>query len=104
MSDFRFRPLSSASQGSTVATLYLDASACPLALLDAAERRVGAVTDLLDVLSIASLEAGAPTVLADVAGALSLLLADANDLQQAARRTLQALNRPQAASPISSGA
>lgn len=97
MTDFRFQPLSDASQGSTVATLYLDASACPLALLDAAERRVGAVTDLLDVLSTASLEAGAPSALADVADALALLLADASDLQQAARRKLHALSLPPAA-------
>ena len=102
MSDFR--PLSAASQAGRVATLYLDARACPLALLDAAERRTSAVADLLEVLATVRMEAEQPSALARVADVAVLLLSDASDLQQAARRNLQALNRPQAASPISSGA
>ncbi|MOA41337.1 hypothetical protein D3C78_1632860 [compost metagenome] len=68
--------------------LFLDNSASPAALFDAAERRVDAVRDLLEALSDCRTEDHQPNALAQVARAAALLLADAEDLQMAARQKL----------------
>ncbi|QQE88539.1 hypothetical protein [Azotobacter chroococcum] len=80
-----FRPLGFGSQGSLAPVLYLDTSASSAALLDAADRRTGAVRDLLEALGDCKLSDHQPAALSQVARAALLLLDDAADLQNAAR-------------------
>lgn len=83
-----FLPLGPGSQGSLAPVLYLDSSASPAVLFDAAERRASAVRDLLDALADCKLIDHQPDALSQVARAAALLLADADDLQCAARRQM----------------
>lgn len=84
-----FIPLGSESQGSIVdPVLFLNSSASAADLLDAAERRTGAVRELLDALSDCQLDEHQPDALSKVARVAALLLSDAEDLQGAARRKM----------------
>ncbi|MBS7690128.1 hypothetical protein I0E98_05030 [Pseudomonas lalucatii] len=81
-----FKPLESGSQGGTKPVLYLDGSATQRDLMDAAEWRLGAVQELLTVLSTCSSEDGARRDVAHVSRALLLLVDDAEALFSAARQ------------------
>lgn len=80
-----FRPLESGSQGASGNVLFLDATATPRQLMDAANWRLGAVRDLLDVLACGSLDDHAPRAVASAARALLLLTDDAAALYDAVR-------------------
>lgn len=80
-----FHPLGMGSQGSFAPVLYLNKNASSAALFDAADRRTGAVRDLLEALSDCKLSDHQPAALSQVARAALLLLDDAADLQNAAR-------------------
>lgn len=81
-----FKPLASGSQGGTKPVLYVDGSAPQGQLMDAAEWRLGAVQELLSVLSTCSTEDGGRRDVAQVSRALLLLVDDAEALFQAARQ------------------
>ncbi|AYC32734.1 hypothetical protein D3880_10190 [Pseudomonas cavernae] len=81
-----FTPLESGSQGGTKPVLFIDGSAAQRELMDAAEWRLGAVQELLSVLSICSTEDGGRRDVAQVSRALLLLVDDAEALFSAARQ------------------
>lgn len=84
-----FKALASASQGTNVPVLFVDANAAPGALLDTAEDRFSAVFDLLGALSDCRTGSHDPDALASLAVAARLLLSDAASLQKAAIQQLQ---------------
>lgn len=81
-----FKPLESGSQGGTKPVLYVDGSAPQRELMDAVEWRLGAVQELLTVLSTCTTEDGGRRDVAQVSRALLLLVDDAEALFQAARQ------------------
>lgn len=80
-----FLPLGASSQGALEPALYLNKNAGSAALFDAADRRAGAVRDLLEALSDCKLTDHQPDALSQVARAALILLDDAADLQNAGR-------------------
>lgn len=80
-----FLPLGCGSQGSLEPVLYLNKNAGSAALLDAADRRTGAVRDLLEALRDCKLSEHQPDAMSQVVRTALLLLDDAADLQNAAR-------------------
>ena len=81
-----FKPLDSNSQGSSNPVLYLNDSATRRDLMDAADWRLGAVKDLLSVLSVCNADDTGARDIAQVSRALQLLVEDADCLYQAARQ------------------
>ena len=82
-----YQALESGSQGShSNDVLFFDASATHSQLMDAAEWRMGAVRDLLDVLACSNLDDFGPRAVANSARALLLLTDDAAALYAAARQ------------------
>ena len=81
-----FKPLEHGSQGGTKPVLFIDSNAAQHELMDAAEWRLGAVQDLLSVLSTCSTEDGGRRDVAQVSRALLLLVDDAEALFSAARQ------------------
>lgn len=81
-----FKPLDSGSQGSTKPVLYVDNSATRRDLMDAADWRLGAVRELLSVLSTCKADDGGPRDIANVSRALLLLVEDAEALYDAAHK------------------
>ncbi|MEO4013059.1 hypothetical protein [Pseudomonas rossensis] len=81
-----FKPLDSNSQGASRPVLYLNTRATQRDLMDAADWRLGAVQDLLSVLSICKMEDSDPRDIAKVSRALQLLVDDAHSLYQAVRQ------------------
>ncbi|VXC29957.1 conserved hypothetical protein [Pseudomonas sp. 8Z] len=83
-----FKPLESGSQGGTKPVLYVDGSAPQRELMDAAEWRLGAVQELLTVLSTCTTEDGGRRDVAQVSRALLLLVDDAEALFSTARQAV----------------
>jgi hypothetical protein len=81
-----FKPLESGSQGGLNPVLYVDNSAAQRELMDAAGWRLGAVQELLTVLSTCTTEDGGRRDVAQVSRALLLLVDDAEALFSAARQ------------------
>lgn len=80
-----FKPLDSGSQGSTKPVLYVDNHATRSDLMDAADWRLGAVRELLSVLSTCKSDDSGPRDIAHASRALLLLVEDAEALYDAAR-------------------
>ncbi len=83
-----FKPLESGSQGGTKPVLYVDGNAPKRELMDAAEWRLGAVQELLTVLSTCTTEDGGRRDVAQVSRALLLLVDDAEALFSTARQAV----------------
>ena len=81
----KFEPLDSGSQGALNPVMYLDSNAPQRDLMDAAEWRMGAVRDLLSVLSVCKTDDGGQGDVAKTSRALLLLVEDAESLYRAAR-------------------
>jgi hypothetical protein len=81
-----FKALDSGSQGSTKPVLFVDNSAARRDLMDAADWRLGAVRELLSVLSTCRSDDSGPRDLASASRALLLLVEDAEALFDAARQ------------------
>lgn len=81
-----FKALDSGSQGSNKPVLFVDNSAARCDLMDAAGWRLGAVRELLYVLSTCRSDDGGPRDLASASRALLLLVEDAEALFDAARQ------------------
>lgn len=84
-----FQPLESGSQGCAGPVLFLDATATLNQLMDAADWRLGAVRELLDVLACSNLDDHAHRAVAGVSRAVLLLTDDAAALYAAARKAHQ---------------
>ncbi|MBA5956881.1 hypothetical protein GIB64_05530 [Pseudomonas lactis] len=80
-----YQALEHGSQGSNNPVLFLNVSAPSSELMDAANWRLGAARDLLEVLTVSSADDGFPRDVAKVSRALLLLMDDAESLYQAAR-------------------
>lgn len=80
-----FIPLESGSQGGIKPVLYVNSSAARSDLMDAAEWRLGAVQELLSVLSTCTTDEVGRRDVAQVSRALLLLVDDAEALFSAAR-------------------
>lgn len=89
----KFQPLGPDSQAALDPVLFFDGSASATSLFDAAQYRVDAVHRLLNALSDCRTQDHQPFALAQVAHAAALLLADAEDLQMAARQKLASQER-----------
>lgn len=83
-----FKPLEAGSQGVGKPVLYVDGNAPQRELMDAAEWRLGAVQELLTVLSTCSAEVGDRRDVARVSRALLLLVDDAEALFSTARQAV----------------
>lgn len=81
----KFAPLGSGSQGALNPVMYLDSNSSRRDLMDAAEWRMGAVRDLLSVLSVCKTDDGGQGDIAKTSRALLLLVEDAESLYRAAR-------------------